>query len=156
MNFVQLDKFSKNILHILQQEGRITVQELAEKVGLSTSPCWRRLRELEAAGLIKGYAALLDRHALGLDLCMIVQVTLARHEEGVVDAFEERILACKEVVECYEMTGDADYWLKIILPSIEAYNHFLHETLLKIPGVSQLRSSVALKEIKYETALPLQ
>ena len=150
---MHLDDASKKILRVLQEDGRITVQDLAERVGLSTSPCWRRLKDLEASGLIKGYAALLDRREIGLDLCVIVQVTLARHEEGVVDAFEQRIRQCEEVVECYEMTGDADYILKILTSDIEAFNHFLHNMLLKIPGVAQLRSSVALKEIKYKTAL---
>lgn len=152
---MKLDAASQKILDVLQQDGRVTIQDLAERVGLSTSPCWRRLKELEASGLIRGYAALLDRRKTGLDLCVIVQVTLARHEEGVVDAFEAEIRTCREVVECYEMTGDADYILKILMPDIEAFNQFLHTKLLKIPGVSQLRSSVALKEIKYETALPL-
>jgi Lrp/AsnC family transcriptional regulator len=152
---MELDAASKKILDVLQQDGRITVQDLAERVGLSTSPCWRRLKELEASGLIRGYAALLDRQKTGLDLCVVVQVTLARHEEGAVEAFEAEIRDCREVVECYEMTGDADYIMKVLTPDIEAFNQFLHQKLLKIPGVSQLRSSVALKEIKYETALPL-
>ncbi|MFZ5610234.1 MAG: Lrp/AsnC family transcriptional regulator [Pseudomonadota bacterium] len=152
---MQLDQFSKKILRILQEDGRITVQDLAVQAGLSTSPCWRRLKELEESGIIRRYAALLDRRRLGLNLCMIVQVTLLRHAEGTVESFETRILECPEVVECYETTGDADYVLKVFVPDIDAFNAFLHDSLLKLPGIAQVRSSVALKEIKYDTALPL-
>lgn len=150
-----INKLEQKILQALQQDGRITTQELAERVGLSSSPCWRRVKELEAAGVIRRYTAVVDRFKVGLPTCMWIQVNLTRHQEGVVEAFEQAILTRPEVVECYELTGDADYLLKVLAPDIETYNGFLHGFLFKLSGVAHAKTSVSLREVKYETALPL-
>jgi DNA-binding Lrp family transcriptional regulator len=150
-----IDRLERKILHELQRDGRITTQELAERVGLSTSPCWRRVKDLEAAGVIKRYTAVVDRFRVGLPSCMWLQVNLTRHQEGVVEGFEKAIAARSEVVECYELTGDADYLLKVLTPDIEAYNAFLHGFLFKLPGVAHAKTSVSLREVKYETTVPL-
>lgn len=152
---MHIDKLERKILQALQQDGRITTQELAERVGLSSSPCWRRVKELESAGVIRRYTAVVDRFRAGLPTCMWIQVNLTRHQEGVVEAFEQAICTRPEVVECYELTGDADYLLKVLASDIESYNSFLHGILFKLPGVAHAKTSVSLREVKYETALPL-
>ncbi|WP_292045091.1 Lrp/AsnC family transcriptional regulator [Massilia sp. UBA6681] len=150
-----LDAASMRILRELQQDGRLSVNELAERVGMSASPCWRRQKELEEHGYIRRYAALLDRRKLDLGLVCMLHVSLTRHEAGVVEAFEAQMRACREVMECYEMTGTSDYIVKLMVANMDAYHDLLHNVLLKLPGVSQLNTSVALREVKYETALPL-
>ncbi|WP_409266632.1 Lrp/AsnC family transcriptional regulator [Massilia sp. BHUDP2] len=150
-----LDAASMRILRELQQDGRLSVNELAERVGMSASPCWRRQKELEEHGYIRRYAALLDRRKLDLGLVCMLHVSLTRHEAGVVEAFEAQMRACREVMECYEMTGTSDYIVKVMVANMDAYHDLLHNVLLKLPGVSQLNTSVALREVKYETALPL-
>lgn len=150
-----LDAASMRILRELQQDGRLSVNELAERVGMSASPCWRRQKELEENGYIRRYAALLERRRLDLGLVCMLHVSLTRHEAGVVEAFEAQMKACREVMECYEMTGTSDYIVKVMVKDMDAYHDLLHNVLLKLPGVSQLNTSVALREVKYETALPL-
>jgi Lrp/AsnC family leucine-responsive transcriptional regulator len=150
-----LDAASMRILRELQQDGRLSVNELAERVGMSASPCWRRQKELEEHGYIRRYAALLDRRKLDLGLVCMLHVSLTRHEAGVVEAFEAQMRACREVMECYEMTGTSDYIVKVMVANMDAYHDLLHNVLLKLPGVSQLNTSVALREVKYETALRL-
>ncbi|MFN3791818.1 Lrp/AsnC family transcriptional regulator [Massilia sp.] len=150
-----LDAASMRILRELQQDARLSVNELAERVGMSASPCWRRQKELEENGYIRRYAALLERRKLDLGLVCMLHVSLTRHEAGVVEAFEAQMRACREVMECYEMTGTSDYIVKVLVADMDAYHDLLHNVLLKLPGVSQLNTSVALREVKYETALPL-
>jgi len=150
-----LDQASLRILRELQQNARLSINELSEKVGMSASPCWRRQKELEENGYIKRYAALLDRRKLDLGLVCMLHVSLTRHEAGVVETFEAQMKVCPEVMECYEVTGTADYMVKLMVADMDAYHDLLHNVLLKLPGVSQLNTSVALREVKYETALPL-
>lgn len=150
-----LDPASRKILAELQRNGRISSSELAEKVGMSASPCWRRQKELEDNGYIARYTALVDRRKVGLSVCCIAHITLQRHAEGVVGKFEEIIKDRPEVVECYETTGNADYMVKVVVGDMDAYHDFLHNVLVKINGVSQVNTSVTLREVKYETALPL-
>lgn len=152
---MKLDQAQRRILALLQQDSSISTQNLAEKVGLSPSPCWRRVRELEEAGLIRGYVALLDRHKLGLGTCVWVRVKLKKHSADVLDRFENVVKGCNEVVECYELLGETDCLLKLYLPNLEAFSTFMHDFLLKIPEVDVTHSSVALREIKNATALPL-
>lgn len=152
---MKLDASQRHILAQLQKDSSISTQALAEKVGLSPSPCWRRVRELEEAGLIRGYVALVDRHKVGLGTCVWVRVKLKKHSAEVLDRFESVVKACDEVVECYELLGETDCLLKLYLPSLEAFSQFMHNFLLKIPEVDVTHSSVALREIKNETALPL-
>lgn len=152
---MKLDASQRHILALLQKDSSISTQALAEKVGLSPSPCWRRVRELEEAGLIRGYVALVDRHKVGLGTCVWVRVKLKKHSAEVLDRFETVVKGCDEVVECYELLGETDCLLKLYLPNLEAFSQFMHNFLLKIPEVDVTHSSVALREIKNETALPL-
>jgi Lrp/AsnC family transcriptional regulator, leucine-responsive regulatory protein len=150
-----LDRASLQILRVLQRDGRKTLQELAEKVGLSPTPCWRRLKALEEEKIIRGYAAIVDREKIGLHVCVLAHVTLARHAEGAVDQFEAAMRALPEVIECYGTTGDADYIIKVIVADIQTYDRFLHDNVFKLTGVAQIKSNIALREVKYQTALPL-
>jgi len=150
-----LDDAAKRILRFLQRDGRATVQDVAKAAGLSTTPCWRRIKQLEAEGVIEGYAARLDRQRVGLDFYVLAKVSLNRHVKGVVEPFERAILAMQEVVECAEVTGDADYMLKILVADVEAYNRFLHKKMFAIPGLANVQSSVVLREVKKESALPI-
>lgn len=152
---MKLDQAQRQILTLLQRDSTLSTQHIADKVGLSPSPCWRRVRELEEIGLIRGYVALLDRHKLGLSTCVWVRVKLKKHSTEVIDRFETVVKSCDEVVECYELLGETDCLLKLYLPSLEAFSAFMHNFLLKIPEVDVTHSSVALREIKNETALPL-
>lgn len=152
---MKLDQTQRHILALLQKDSTLSTQQIAEQVGLSASPCWRRVKELEEVGLIRGYVALLDRRKLGLGTCVWVRVKLKKHSAEVIERFESVVKACEEVVECYELLGETDCLLKVYLPSLEALSAFMHNFLLKIPEVDVTHSSVALREIKNETALPL-
>lgn len=155
MAAMKLDRIQRQILAELQQNSRISNQELADRVGLSVSPCWRRVRELEEAGLIKRYVAVLDRRKLGLDACLWCQVRLKKHNAQIIEQFEALVQARAEVVECYELTGEHDFLMKVYLPDMESYAAFMHGFLLKIPEVDVVRSGVTLREIKNDTALPI-
>ena len=152
---MQLDRTDKRILHELQLDARISNQELADKVGLSPSPCLRRVRQLEEAGLISRYVSLLDALALGLTVSVFIQVRLERQVEKALETFERAIAERPEVMECYLMTGDSDYMLRVMVADVQALERFIVDFLAKIPGVGNLKSSFALKQVKYKTALPL-
>jgi len=151
----ELDTIDRRILDQLQRNGRISNVELAGLVGLSPSPCLRRVRDLEDVGVIDRYAAILDQGAAGFSLSVFVQVTLERQIEAALEAFERVIAERPEVMECYLMTGDADYLLRIVVPDVAAYETFLKNHLIRIQGISSIKSSFALNRVKYETALPL-
>jgi Lrp/AsnC family transcriptional regulator, leucine-responsive regulatory protein len=155
MTAPQFDRATRRILAELQRDARQGSQQLAEKVGLSTTPVWRRIKELEESGVIRRYAALVDRERIGLGTCVLANVSLERHAEGVVDGFERQVLGCPEIIECYGVTGEADYMIKVVVPDMKAYDRFLHEVVFRIPGVSSIRTNVVLREVKYETALPV-
>lgn len=155
MKNTSLDAASVKILAELQKNGRISSNELAEKIGMSASPCWRRQKELEENGYILRYTALIDRRKLGLAVVCLLHISLLRHTEGVVEQFEEAMRLRPEVIECYETTGSADYMVKVVVADMEAYHDFLHNVLVKLNGVSQINTSVALREVKYDTAMPL-
>ena len=150
-----LDAIDRRILTALQADARISNAALAEAVGLSPSPCLRRVRALEGAGVIKGYAALLEAADVGLPISVFVQVTLERQIERALETFERAIQDRPEVMECYLMTGDADYLLRIVVSDLAAYERFLKEHLTRVPGVASIKSSFALNQVKYATALPL-
>lgn len=152
---MKLDTIDKRILRELQRNGRVSNVELANAVGLSPSPCLRRVRELETAGIIDRYAAILDQRASGYALSVFVQVTLERQVETALDGFERIIAERPEVMECYLMTGDSDYLLRIVVPDVTAYEVFLKNHLTRVAGVASIKSSFALNRVKYETALPL-
>jgi Lrp/AsnC family transcriptional regulator, leucine-responsive regulatory protein len=155
MRPMDLDPIDKKILAELQRNGRISNVDLAAAVGLSPSPCLRRVRDLEDTGVIDRYAAILDQAAGGYALSVFVQVTLERQVETALEAFERVVADRPEVMECYLMTGDADYLLRVVVPDVAAYEGFLKNHLTRIPGVSSIKSSFALNRVKYETALPL-
>ncbi|MFN3984764.1 MAG: Lrp/AsnC family transcriptional regulator [Rhodocyclaceae bacterium] len=150
------DRVVHRMLAELQKDSRLSVQELARRAGISATPCWRRLKEIEKDGLIRRYTVLLDREAVGLKACLLAHVTLLRHAETTVEEFERAVLAHPEVIECYSTTGDADYILKIVVPDMKAYDSFLHKRIFSIPGVANVRTAVVLREVKYDTVLPLE
>jgi DNA-binding Lrp family transcriptional regulator len=150
-----VDNIDHRILDLLQREGRISNQDLANRVGISTAACWRRVRALEAGGAITGYAALLDRGALGLALCAFVHVSLARHEKRSTADFEAAVRDRPEVLECFATTGDADFILRVVTEDIESFDRFLEEFLFGLEGIAQVRSNIALRQLKFDTALPL-
>jgi Lrp/AsnC family leucine-responsive transcriptional regulator len=150
-----LDDIDRRILTALQHDGRLTNQDLAARVGISPSPCWRRVRALESAGVIKAYAALVDPGALGLDVSVFTQVSLDRQGEKNLQVFEHSVGAWPEIMECYLMTGDADYLLRVVVPDLAAYEQFLMQKLTRIPGIASIKSSFALRSVKYRTDLPI-
>ncbi|HYF16863.1 MAG TPA: Lrp/AsnC family transcriptional regulator [Ramlibacter sp.] len=152
----ELDRHDVLLLAELQRDARQTVQQLAQAVGLSSTPCWKRVKEMEGAGIIRGYAALVDREKVGLSLCVLAEVNLTRHHEDDVRKFEQAVAAEPRIVSCYATTGQADYVVKVLVPDIKQYESFLHEVAFKLPGVTHVRSSVVLKEVKAETRLPLE
>jgi len=149
------DETDWRILAALQGDARLTNADLAEHVFLSPSPCLRRVRDLEQAGLIRRYVTLLDPLKLGLTVSVFIQVSLEKQMRGALDTFENSVLARDEVMECYLMTGDADYLLRVVVSDMQSLERFIVDYLAKIPGVSNIRSSFALKQVKYKTSLPL-
>jgi Lrp/AsnC family transcriptional regulator, leucine-responsive regulatory protein len=150
-----LDAIDRTILDRLQDHARLTNVELARAVNLSPSPCLARVRRLEERGLIRRYVTLLDPVKLGLTVSVLVQVTLEKQIEPALQAFEKAIRARPEVMECYLMTGDADYLLRVVVPDVPAFERFILDFLSRVPGVGNIKSSFALKQVKYQTALPL-
>ena len=152
---VSLDSVSLRILQELQRDARQTVQQIAERVGLSSTPCWKRIKDMEAAGVITGYSALVDRARVGLNLLVVAEVNLSQHSEELVRDFERAVQATPAIVRCLSTTGQADYILSILVPGIAEYERFLHGQLFKLPGVTHVRSSIVLKEVKAEVKLPI-
>ncbi len=150
-----LDAIDKNIVRALQENGRLSNQELSERVGLSPSPCLRRLRALETAGVIEGYAARVSQNAVGLPVSVFVSVKLEHQIEEQLDRFEATLRTCPEVLECYLMTGPRDYLLRIVARDLADYERFLKETLTRIPGVASIESSFALRQVKASAVLPI-
>lgn len=150
-----LDAIDLKILAALQADARIANVDLARKVNLSPSPCLARVRALEEGGLVARYVTLLDAKKLGLTVSVLVQVTLERQVEKALDGFERAVLERPEVMECYLMTGDADYLLRVVVPDVPAFERFILDFLSRVPGVGNIKSSFALKQVKYQTALPL-
>lgn len=151
----ELDAIDLKILMHLQEDARITNVALAEAVHLSPAPCLRRVRELEEAGVIQRYVTLMDPENLGMNVSVFIQVSLEKQIESGLRTFEETVLKIPEVMECYLMTGDSDYLLRVVAPDLKALQVFITDRLARIPGVSNIRSSMALKQVKYKTALPI-
>ena len=149
---IELDAIDRRIVAALQAEGRLPIVDLAERVGLSATPCQRRVRRLEEAGVIARYAALVPPAALGLGLQALVQVTLDDHSEAVVAAFEAEIRARPEVVACYAVTGDMDFLLHVQAPDLPSFSEFAMKALLRMPGVRGTRSSFIMQEVKGDLA----
>lgn len=144
----QLDDMDRRILRELQKDARLTTAQLADRIGLSTTPCWNRLKRLETQGFIDGYVALLNQAKLGLPETVIIEVTLDRHDEDVLRRFGELLAEMPEVIEAYLTTGDYDYLVKVAVESTAGYERFLREKLYRLPGVRHTRSSFALRCLK--------
>ena len=152
---MQLDAIDWQMLGLLQADARMSNVELAKAVGLSPSPCLNRVRALEESGYISRYVTLLDALRVGLKVSVFIQVTLERQVETALERFENAIRSRPEVMECYLMTGDADYLIRVVVPDIQQLEEFILKFLTKLPGVGNIKSSFALKQVKYQTALPL-
>jgi Lrp/AsnC family transcriptional regulator, leucine-responsive regulatory protein len=152
-----LDRYDRRILELLQLQGRLTNLELAERVGLSPSPCLRRVRALEESGIVRGYHALLDAQKLGLSLMALVYISMDRHTPERFANFEARIRVLPAVLECLLITGQqADYQLKVVVHDMQAYQHLLLDEITRIDGVTGVHSSFVLRQVVDHTALPLE
>ncbi len=153
---MQLDRHDRQILEVLQQDGRISNQDLADRIALSPSSCLRRLRALEEAGLVRGYRALLDARKLGLSLMALIHISMDRHTPERFERFEAEVAATPEVLECLLITGqEADYQLKVVVADMDAYQELLLNRITRIPGVTGVHSSFVLRRVVDRTALPL-
>ena len=156
MRETEMQPADRQILKALQDDGRISNQDLAERAGMSASACWRRVKALEEAGVIERYAALVNAQKAGFSLSSMTLVSLARHEEQNVEHFIREVARHPEVLECFATSGEADFHLRVVVEDMDAYNRFLDDFIFKLPGVSQVRSNIVLKEIKLDTALPFR
>lgn len=152
---IDLDAVDRSLLNALQAHGRATVGELAQAVALSTSPCWRRIRRLEDAGVIAGYHAHLDRAAVGLGVLGFVHLTMLDHTPQTMAAFEREIAAAPQVLACHNLSGRFDYQLEVVAPDLQAFSDYVRTTLRALPGVREISTNFVLKEIKRTHALPL-
>ncbi|WP_246611152.1 Lrp/AsnC family transcriptional regulator [Aquisediminimonas profunda] len=150
-----LDEFDRKILQVLQRDSSRTTSDVAEHVGLSQAPCWRRIQRLKNEGIIRAQVSLVDRKLVGLNAQVFAQVKLTAHGRTHLSDFAEAIRGFAEVLECYVMMGSTDFMLRIVTKDIEAYERFFFDTLSKVPGVQEITSMVALSEIKSTTELPL-
>jgi Lrp/AsnC family transcriptional regulator, leucine-responsive regulatory protein len=152
---VVLDQIDRKIIKALQDNARLSSQELSDQVGISSSPCWRRVKALEEAGVITKYVTLVDPEALGLSISIFTNVSLDKQIESALETFQKAVRKRPEVMECYLMTGDFDYLLRVVVGNLHEYERFLLDHLTKISGVASIKSSFALKQVKYTTALPV-
>jgi DNA-binding Lrp family transcriptional regulator len=149
-----VDAVDRKILAALQQDGRLTITELAGRVGLSVSPCHRRLRELERSGAIRGYRAVVDADALGLSFEALVFVTMGREDRETLLAFEEAVAAIPQVVQAQRLFGDPDYLLRIVTADLAAYQRLQDDQLTSLPGVQRMTSTLVMKRIVHDRPLP--
>jgi Lrp/AsnC family leucine-responsive transcriptional regulator len=152
---MKLDSIDRKIIATLQTDSRLTLQEIADRVGLTASPCHRRITRLERDGIITRYSAMVNQKAVGLPVSVFVSVKLERQKERELELFSKAIAKWPEVVECYLMTGPRDYLMRVVAPDHMAYEQFLKQKLTRLEGVASIESSFALDQIKYSVALPL-
>ena len=150
-----LDNFDRKILQALQQDADQSMNELGEKIGLSHTPCWRRIKRLEDAGIIKSRVAIVDPDKVDLSVTVHAYIIIKSHDERSLDAFERAVLDVNEIVECYSTSGEKDYVLRIVVKSVAHYEQLLKQTLVHLPNVASVNSTFALKQVKYSTSLPL-
>jgi Transcriptional regulators len=150
-----LDPFERKILRELQRDAGQTTAQIAERVGLSSSPCWRRIDRLERDGFIKHRVAIVDRHKVGLNAHVFAQVKLNAHGRANLDEFADKIRGFSEVMDCYVLMGSVDFMIRVVAEDINAYEKFFFEKLSQLPGIQEITSTVALSEIKATTALPI-
>ena len=151
----KLDSIDRSILRELQIRGDLSIQDLGARVGLSHTPCWRRVKRLTEAGFVRDRVALLDAEKLDLGVNVFVDVTLRRHQENAMNRFEEAVADVPEIVECYTVSGERDFLLRVVVADVAAYEHLLKARLIHLPEVGNLSSTFALRQVKYTTALPL-
>ncbi|MHA7775537.1 Lrp/AsnC family transcriptional regulator [Roseibium sp. M-1] len=152
---IKIDKVDADILNRLQSDGRLSNARLAEQVGLSETPCWRRLKRLEEDGVIEGYQAVVNRRALGLGVMAFVQLSCSQHDEETTAAFQKAIEASSHVLACHNTTGDADFLLQVVARDLDDYSRFVEKVLRRLPGVTGIRSSLSLRELKSSNRLPV-
>ena len=149
-----MDAIDRNIIQTLQQNGRLSNQELADKIGLSPSPCLRRVRNLEKSGVLTGYAALVDQDKYGLPLTVFVHIRLERHSDDCIKEFEAGIERLNQVMECYLMTGQSDYLLHVLARDLKDYEIFVRDKISTIPGIAGIDSSFVFGQVKKKTTFP--
>jgi Lrp/AsnC family leucine-responsive transcriptional regulator len=149
-----MDAIDRKIVRTLQQDGRISNQDLAGRVGLSPSPCLRRVRTLEKAGVVAGYTAVIDQERYGLPVNVFVSISLESQRDEALAAFEGAVQRLDAVMECYLMTGTRDYLLRVVCDGLKSYERFTREHLAKLPGIRSIESSFALSQVKKRTTLP--
>ena len=152
---IALDEIDYRILHHLQMNARISNTELADTVGLSPSPCLRRVKSLESNGVLKRYVGIVDPVMVGLPISIFVTVSLRSQDRAALEDFESHIVGCPEIMECYLMTGNSDYLLRVVMPDLQSYEEFLLDKLTRIPSVSNIESGFSLKQVVYKTEMPL-
>lgn len=150
-----MDVLDLRILDALQKDATLSISELAERVGLSHTPCWRRLKKLEESGVILGRKVLLDAKAVGLGVIVLAEVRLKVHDEAALEAFEASVRNCDEIVDCFTVSGDRDYQLRILVKNVAEYEIFLKKTLLHLPSVASVNSVFVLKSVKQTTHIPI-
>ena len=150
-----LDALDRKILESLQANGRMSLADLSAKVGLSPSPCLRRIRNLERSGVIARYVAVLDQRMVGLPVSVFVSIKLEKQRQESLDRFAKAVERWPEVLECYLMTGSRDYWLRVVVPDLEAYERFVKQKLTRLEGIASIESSFALEQVKYTNVLPI-
>jgi len=151
---MNLDRKDLQILHELQLNARLSNQELAQRVNLSPSPCLRRVRQLEHSGMIRGYTAIVDQQAYGLPITVFIRVALERHDTATVSEFERRVRAIDEIMDCFLMTGQRDYLLRVVADNLEGYERFIRDVVHTIPGIASIDTSFAYGVVKHALALP--
>jgi Lrp/AsnC family leucine-responsive transcriptional regulator len=152
---IELTDLDRRILKVLQEDGRMTIQAVADRVGLSASPCLRRIRRMEQAGIITAYSITVDQDAVGLPVSVFVSIKLERQRAAQLDRFAAAIAGWPEVMECYLMTGQFDFLLRVVCADLSAYEAFLREKLTQLDGVGSIESSFALGQVKYSRVLPI-
>lgn len=150
-----LDATDRQLLEALQQDARTTVAELAQRVSLSASPCWRRVRQLEQAGVIEGYHAQLSRQKLGYGVTGFVHLQMANHMPDVMSAFEREVVALPQVLSCHNLSGHYDYLIEAIAPDLESFSQLVRVKIRSLPGVKEISTSFSLKEVKHAGSLPV-
>jgi Lrp/AsnC family transcriptional regulator, leucine-responsive regulatory protein len=155
MPVTELDPKDARILQALQDDARLSVAELSARIGLSTSPCWRRVKRLEKVGLITGYQATIDRRALGLGVLVFVSITIEDHSEGAARAFEKAVHSLPEIVACWSVAGAADFLLQVVSPDLDTYADFAMTTVRRLPGIKVMNTTFTLKEVKAPQPWPV-
>ena len=150
----QLDSTDHQILHLLQQNAKFTIKEIATEMGMTTTPVYERIKRMEEHGYIRNYVALLDKDKLGLHLTVLCKVTLQEHNKAHMESFEAQVKLQEEIIECFQIAGDFDYLLKVVLADMPAYQQFMMDKIASLPNVQKIQSSFVMNEVKCNTQLP--